>query len=80
MISLDDLALEDVARVYAGEPGCACGCLGRYSTDPRDVVRTLVEMVRARRLGASLTIEVGVLSVRWLDRILVVYRRVQRVA
>lgn len=75
-----ELALEDVARVYTGEPGCMCGCLGRYSDRPRDVARTLVEMIRAQRLGASLTIEVGVLSVRWLDRVLVVYRRVQRVA
>jgi hypothetical protein len=27
----------EVARVYSGRPGCACGCRGNYSTNPTTI-------------------------------------------
>jgi len=34
----------EIARVYSGRSGCACGCGGRYFTDIRNVQR-IVKMI-----------------------------------
>ena len=36
----------NVKRVYAGRPGCGCGCLGKYWDDARNIRRVVNEMKR----------------------------------
>ena len=35
MKSIRELRESDVGMVYSGKPGCGCGCLGKYWTQPR---------------------------------------------
>ena len=35
-----------VAQVYSGKPGCACGCKGNYSENPRTIKTIVNRMVR----------------------------------
>lgn len=48
-----------VSSVYTGRPGCACGCRGRHTSDPRSikmVVRTLnLLMEEGNDVDVSLT-------------------------
>lgn len=33
-----------VVKVYSGRHGCACGCRGRYSTNPATITRVVKTM------------------------------------
>jgi len=37
--------LQGVSSVYSGRPGCACGCKGNHSTNPR-VIKQIVRKVQ----------------------------------
>ena len=39
-----ELDVARVKRVYAGRPGCGCGCNGRYWDDARNIKRVVKEM------------------------------------
>ena len=55
------IKMEDVARVYSGRPGCACGCKGDYKDSPKAITRmvnkfnkNLIDVVEG---GNNLSIE-----------------------
>jgi hypothetical protein len=38
-----------IKRSYSGRPGCACGCRGNYSEEPRTMKATRTKMINALR-------------------------------
>jgi len=42
-----------IKRSYSGRPGCACGCRGNYSEEPRTMKATRTKMINALRDGKA---------------------------
>jgi hypothetical protein len=42
---------EKIVRVYRGRAGCACGCRGTYSNDPKQI--ELVKQEMGRRMAEN---------------------------
>jgi hypothetical protein len=40
-MNIAEITTDQVERVYSGRQGCMCGCLGTYSSNPRQVKRVL---------------------------------------
>lgn len=40
-MDIKEVTVEQVAQVYSGKPGCACGCRGAYRQDARNIKRIL---------------------------------------
>lgn len=42
--AIDHIDPATIVKVYSGRPGCGCGCLGKYSTNPTSIKRIVTNM------------------------------------
>jgi hypothetical protein len=45
--SIEKITAAQVVQVYQGRPGCACGCQGTYSDDPK-VIEAVLTILKRR--------------------------------
>lgn len=45
-MNIQNINVEDIARVYSGRPGCGCGCRGKYYDAPHKMVKRILNKLK----------------------------------